>query len=278
MEDCLVEKLKEYAAEIRRDVIQMTYNVGGIGAHIGGSLSLCEIMAVLYRSVLKFDLANRGREDRDRVIISKGHGVMAQYAAFKQIGLITEAELYDFKKPGSWLTAHPIMDVEHLIDFSTGSLGHGLGLGVGMAWALKMKGNDKARVYVIVGDGECDEGSVWESAAAACQLGLDNLIVIVDKNQLQFDDRTENIIAMNNMADRWKAFGWQCSEVNGHDVSELRQALLVRPEGGGPYCVVANTLKGKGVSFVEGVAKWHLGRLSKDQYEQAMKEQEAAHD
>jgi len=273
MEDCPVGKLKEYAAEIRRDVIQMTYNVGGIGAHIGGSLSLCEIMAVLYRSVLKYDLNDRGREDRDRVIISKGHGVMAQYAAFKQIGLITEAELYDFKKAGSWLTAHPIMDVEHLIDFSTGSLGHGLGLGVGMAWGLKMKGNSSARTFVVVGDGECDEGSIWESAAAAAQLGLDNLVVVVDKNQLQFDDRTENIIAMDNMAERWRSFGWQCSVVDGHDVAELQEELQVRTTDR-PYCVVANTLKGKGVSFVEGIAKWHLGRLSKDQYEQAMKEQE----
>ena len=265
-------KLREAAQEIRKDVIQMTYNVGGIGAHIGGSLSLCEIMAVLYLKILHFDPQAPAREDRDRFIISKGHGVMAQYAVFKQLGMITQEELYNFKKEGSWLTAHPIMAPERGIEFSTGSLGQGLGLGIGTAIALKKKGNLTSRVYVVLGDGECDEGSVWEGVLSAAQHGLDNLTVIVDKNGLQFDDKTTEIISLEDMEAKWKSFGWAVKSVDGHDVCALTDALLEKHDR--PYAVIANTVKGKGVSFIENVAKWHLGRLSKEQYEQAMAEQE----
>ena len=269
-------KLRNAAKEIRKDVIRMTYKVGGIGAHIGGSLSLPEIMAVLYLKILKYDIKEMDKEDRDRLIISKGHGVMAQYAAFKQIKLITEEELFTFKQVGSWLTAHPIIDPKKGIEFSTGSLGQGFGLGIGSAWALKLKENLSSKVYVILGDGECNEGSVWEGAMSAPQLKLDNLVVIIDKNGLQFDDATTEIISMENMEERWKSFGWAAKTVDGHDVEALYNALSEKHDR--PYVVIANTIKGKGVSFIEKVAKWHLGKLSKEQYEQAMAEQEINND
>ena len=267
-----INKLRRAAKEIRKDIIQMTYNVGGIGAHIGGSLSLPEIIAVLYLEILKFDPKNPNNENRDRFLLSKGHGVMAQYAVFKQLGMISEEELYNFKKEGSWLTAHPTINPEKGIEFSSGSLGQGLGLGIGTAWALKMKGNLSSRVYVVLGDGECNEGSIWEGAMCAPQLHLNNLTVIVDKNGLQFDDKTTEIISMEDMEAKWKSFGWDTKTVNGHDVAALYEALKEKHDK--PFALIANTVKGKGVSFIENVPKWHLGKLSKEQYEQAMAEQE----
>lgn len=267
-----INKLRKAAKEIRKDIIQMTYNVGGIGAHIGGSLSLPEIIAVLYLEILKFDPKNPNNENRDRFLLSKGHGVMAQYAVFKQLGMISEEELYNFKKEGSWLTAHPTINPEKGIEFSSGSLGQGLGLGIGTAWALKMKGNLFSRVYVVLGDGECNEGSIWEGAMCAPQLHLNNLTVIVDKNGLQFDDKTTEIISMEDMEAKWKSFGWETKTVNGHDVAALYEALKEKHDK--PFALIANTVKGKGVSFIENVPKWHLGKLSKEQYEQAMAEQE----
>lgn len=267
-----INKLRKAAKEIRKDVIQMTYNVGGIGAHIGGSLSLPEIIAVLYLEILNFDPKNPSNENRDRFLLSKGHGVMAQYAVFKQLGMISEEELYNFKKEGSWLTAHPTINPEKGIEFSSGSLGQGLGLGIGTAWALKMKGNLSSRVFVVLGDGECNEGSIWEGAMCAPQLHLNNLTVIVDKNGLQFDDKTTEIISMEDMEAKWKSFGWDTKTVDGHDVAALYEALKEKHDK--PFALIANTVKGKGVSFIENVPKWHLGKLSKEQYEQAMAEQE----
>ena len=267
-----INKLRKAAKEIRKDVIQMTYNVGGIGAHIGGSLSLPEIITVLYLEILNFDPKNPSNENRDRFLLSKGHGVMAQYAVFKQLGMISEEELYNFKKEGSWLTAHPTINPEKGIEFSSGSLGQGLGLGIGTAWALKMKGNLSSRVFVVLGDGECNEGSIWEGAMCAPQLHLNNLTVIVDKNGLQFDDKTTEIISMEDMEAKWKSFGWDTKTVDGHDVAALYEALKEKHDK--PFALIANTVKGKGVSFIENVPKWHLGKLSKEQYEQAMAEQE----
>lgn len=267
-----INKLRKAAKEIRKDVIQMTYNVGGIGAHIGGSLSLPEIIAVLYLEILNFDPKNPSNENRDRFLLSKGHGVMAQYAVFKQLGMISEEELYNFKKEGSWLTAHPTINPEKGIEFSSGSLGQGLGLGIGTAWALKMKGNLSSRVFVVLGDGECNEGSIWEGAMCAPQLHLNNLTVIVDKNGLQFDDKTTEIISMEDMEAKWKSFGWDTKTVDGHDVAALYEVLKEKHDK--PFALIANTVKGKGVSFIENVPKWHLGKLSKEQYEQAMAEQE----
>jgi len=264
--------VQSLATEIRKDIIAMTYKVGGIGAHIGGSLSLCEIIAALFSGVINLNKENLPSQNRDHLIISKGHGVMALYSLYKQFGIISQDELDSFKKDGSWLTAHPTMNNTRGFDFSSGSLGHGLSLAVGAAWGLKLKENVKDKYYVILGDGECNEGSVWEGAMAAVQLKLDNLVVILDKNGLQFDDKTENIISMESMEAKWKAFGWNVAVVNGHNVEELYNALSVSSDK--PYIVIAKTVKGKGVSFIENDPKWHLNHLTKNQYELALQEQE----
>lgn len=266
-----LEELKNASRSIRNNVIKMTYYAGGYGAHIGGSLSLVEILSVLYGNILNYQKFNLANEIRDRLILSKGHGGLALYAAFREFGLITQEELDSFRKSGSWLTAHPTMDITKGIEFSSGSLGQGLGQGIGTAVALKLKKNDSSKVYVILGDGECDEGSVWEGVMSAPQLKLNNLIVIVDKNNLQCDDKTDNILSLKNLSKAWEDLGWQVSVVNGHSEEQLLSALQKRNDK--PYVIVANTVKGKGVSFIENNPKWHMGRLSKSQYIEAMKEQ-----
>lgn len=264
-------ELKTASRNIRNNIIKMTYYAGGYGAHIGGSLSMVEIMSVLYGNILNYKKENLANELRDRLILSKGHGGVALYAAFKEFNLISQEELDSFRKSGSWLTAHPTMDINKGIEFSSGSLGQGLGQGIGTAIALKRRKNLSSKVYVILGDGECDEGSIWEAAMMAPQLNLDNLIVIIDKNGLQCDDKTDNIISLQNIENIWKSFGWETLTVNGHDESELLSAL--QKEFSKPYVIIANTIKGKGVSFIENEPKWHMGRLSKNQYIQAMEEQ-----
>lgn len=272
MTNGLIKIMQQRALQIRKDIIQMTYNVGGIGAHIGGSLSLAEIISVLYSDILHFDLNNLDTSGRDRLIISKGHGVIALYSIFWQVGLMEQCEINSFKQQGSWLTAHPVMNATKGIDFSSGSLGHGLSLGVGSAWGLKLKENNHSKVYVILGDGECNEGAVWEAVMSASQLKLDNLIVIIDKNNIQFDDRTEYIISMEDMGEKWRSFGWNVFDVDGHDVDALHTALKKTSKK--PLVIIAHTIKGKGVSFIENDPKYHLARLSLKDYELAMSEQE----
>ena len=216
--------VQNYADEIRKDVIRMTYSAGNQGAHIGGSLSLCEIMAVLYHEVMTVDPENLTSETRDRLILSKGHGAIALYAVLKSIGVLSEAELETYKQNGSIITAHPTRILEKGLEFASGSLGQGLSIGVGVALGLKRKGNP-ARVFVIVGDGECDEGSVWEAAASASHYGLNNLICIIDKNQLQYDGNTQAILNMDSLAEKFRCFGWDAIEVDGHDCSALSTAL-----------------------------------------------------
>lgn len=263
--------LRNKAGDIRKDIIDMTFHAGGFGAHLGGSLSLAEIMSVLYFSVLNFDAKNMDKEDRDRLILSKGHGAVALYAAFKEAGIISKDEMDSFRHGESWLTAHPVMDIKKGIEFSSGSLGQGLGLGIGTALSLKMKKN-AAHVYVILGDGECNEGAVWEGVMYAPQLALDNITVIVDKNGLQCDDRTTEIVSMENMAESWKSFGWDVDVIDGHDVEQIDAALSTKHDR--PFVIIANTVKGRGVSFAENNPLWHMGRLTKEQYEQAISEQE----
>lgn len=265
-------KCQKAAVEIRKDIIRMTYNAGNTGAHIGGSLSIVEIMAVLHLGIMRYDVTNPYMEERDRFILSKGHGVMAQYAALKQLGLISQEELLTFKKNETHLFAHPSLDLKRGIEFSSGSLGQGLSFGVGTALALKRKGNFSSRVFVLLGDGECDEGSVWEAASSASHYKLDNLTAIVDENQLQYDGATSEVLSKDNLLTRWHSFGWSAVHVNGHSIEELLNELSVR--GNKPTVIIARTVKGKGVSFMEDMQQWHNGRLSQKQFEEAMAEQE----
>lgn len=263
----LVNKSKN----MRKHIINMTYHAGGYGAHIGGALSLVEILSVLFGKVLNYNKNNLAEENRDRFILSKGHGALAIYAAFREYNLISQETMETFRKSGSWLTAHPTIDVSKGIEFSSGSLGQGLGQGIGTSIALRLKNNNKSKVYVILGDGECDEGSIWEGAMLAPQLKLDNLIVIIDKNGLQCDDKTSNIIDLSNIENVWKNFGWDAVTVDGHNEEMIYNALI--QQSNKPRVIIANTIKGKGVSFIENEPKWHMGRLTKQQYIQAMEEQ-----
>ncbi len=259
--------------EMRIDLLKMGLAAKSAGAHLGGSLSLVEVMSALYGEVMSFDPKNPSWEDRDRLIFSKGHGVMAQYVALRQIGVLTEDELMTYKATGSIASAHPSIHQARLgIDFASGSLGQGLSQGVGVALALRRKANYSSRVFVIMGDGECDEGSVWEAAASAAHYGLKNLVAIIDENKLQYDGPTDQILNLSDLCAKWRAFGWDSCEVDGHDVSSIVSALQAPHEK--PLALIAKTVKGKGVSFMENVAAWHHGIVTQKIYDQAMAELE----
>lgn len=261
-----VEACERAAQEIRYDILRMGLKTGANGAHFGGGLSLVEIMAVLYLSVMRVDPARPRWPERDRFILSKGHGAMAYYAALKQAGFVTDEELMTFKSNHTFLYGHPSMNPDKGIEFSSGSLGLGLALGAGTAMGLRKRGNNTSRVFVLMGDGECDEGSVWESAASAAHFGLSNLVAIVDKNGLQYDGPTREILNMDGMAEKWESFGWHARVVDGHSVSELLDAFD-RLEGK-PTVVIANTVKGKGVPFMEHNPAWHHSRLTQAQFDE----------
>lgn len=264
----IINKCINASSQMRIDVIRMTKQTGNTGAHAGGSLSMVEIMAVLYNAVMKYKISNTRWEERDRFILSKGHGVIAQYAAMKSIGILTDEELMTFKKNETRLYAHPSMNMDIGIEFSSGSLGQGLSLGVGTALALKRKLNYDSRVFVLLGDGECNEGQIWEAAASASHFKLNNLTVIIDKNKLQYDGETTLVLNMDNIEDKWKAFGFTCVVVDGHSVEQLIEAFNVVSDK--PITIVAETIKGKGITFMENNPEWHNNRLSDEQYKQAM--------
>ncbi len=266
-----MNEFQNIVKEVRKDIITMTYNVGSLGAHIGGSLSLAEIMAVLYLKA-NINKNNLQDESRDRIILSKGHGVIAQYAAMKQIGIINKEDILTFKKNNSILTAHPSLNSSIGIEFSSGSLGMGLSLGVGVCLALKRKNNKKSKVYVILGDGECNEGSIWEACASASHYNLKNLVAIIDKNNLQYDGATEDVLSMASLEEKFKSFGWDTISIDGHNCNEIYNAIKLEIKK--PLAIIANTIKGNGVSFIANDYTWHNHRLTKEQYAQAIKEQE----
>lgn len=261
--------------EMRIDLLKMALVAKAQGAHLGGSLSMVEIMAALYSKVLTFDPQDMMAEWRDRLILSKGHGVMAQYTALKQCGLLSEEQLLGYKTNGGMISAHPSVNLGLGIEYASGSLGMGLSLGVGAALALRRKGNTGPRVFVVLGDGECDEGSVWEAACSATHYKLGNLVAIVDRNGLQYDGPTESVMTLEDFEARWKAFGWDTVSVDGHDVAALVSALSRRTEK--PLAVIARTVKGKGVSFMEHAVQWHNGVVTQKLFEQAMAELGGAH-
>jgi transketolase len=266
------ETLSQIADEIRLDCLRMGLNTGANGAHFGGGLSLVEIMAVLYGHVMRIDPSRPRWEGRDRFVLSKGHGAMAYYAALKQVGFVTDDELMTFKSNNTFLYGHPSINVERGIEFSSGSLGLGLALGIGTALGLRLKGNTDPRVYVLLGDGECNEGSIWESAISASHFGLSNLTVIIDKNGLQYDGVTEHILDMGDLASKFESFGWSVQVVNGHDIGELLAAFDKQSQR--PSAIVANTIKGKGVPYMENNATWHHNRLSQKQFDEIINDRE----
>ncbi|MCI8886334.1 MAG: transketolase [Dorea sp.] len=250
---------EELAWKIRRHSIEMTHLSGG--SHIGSILSVADIIAILYTDIMKYDSGNPDWEERDRFILSKGHAGAAIYAALAESEFFDIEELKTHYANGSRLSGH----VSHHIpgvDFSTGSLGHGLSAGVGMAYAAKKDGKNAHKVYVVLGDGECNEGSIWEAVLFANHFRLNNIVVIVDHNHMQSLDFNENTLEIENFASKWKAFGWNVIEINGNDHLELKGAFQKADEYSKalihkPTVIIANTIKGFGVSFMENDILWH---------------------
>lgn len=274
--DIVYAKCFSAAKDMRRDIINMTYKSGTIGAHIGGALSMVEIMSALFIGVMKYNTNNTLWDCRDRFILSKGHGAMALYAVMKQTGMLSVDDLNTFKKNETVLYAHPSYNSDLGIEFSSGSLGQGLSQGAGVALALTKRGNTESRVFALVGDGECNEGEIWEAAAFASHYRLSNLVTIVDKNGMQYDGITDAVLSMGNLAEKWESFGWEAVSVDGHRIDELLSTFSMR--GNKPRVIIANTIKGKGVSFMENNPVWHSNRMNEQQYQQAVQEWEAAYD
>lgn len=245
---------QELAWLIRRHAVEMTALSGG--SHIGSVLSVADILAVLYADVLNVDSDNPAWDERDRVILSKGHAGAGIYGALAESGFFPVAELRTHYQNGSRLSGHVSHHVPG-VDFSTGSLGHGLGVGAGMALAAKQDFKSH-RIFVVLGDGECDEGSVWEAALFANNFELSNLVAIVDHNHMQSLDWCENTLKFGRLSTKWEAFGWNVIEINGNDHDELRAALSSAPANPlAPTVIMANTVKGKGISFMENDILWH---------------------
>lgn len=268
----IIQSCSQAAYQMRKNALKMSLAAGKNGAHLGGGLSMIEIIATLYMGVMNYKKSDLHWEERDRFILSKGHGVLALYTALEQAGILTEHELLEFKSNETFLTGHPTMNIDKGIEFSSGSLGQGLSLGVGTCLALRRKGNAKSKCYVLLGDGECNEGSVWEAAMCANQYNLNRLVAVIDRNKLQYDGETSEIMRMDNMKMRWEAFGWKALEVDGHDIGQLYDALTYASDK--PLVVIADTVKGKGISFMENNPVWHHAVLTQRQYEQAMHELE----
>lgn len=260
-------KVVNAAKDIRKMIYIIAHHAGG--GHMGGAFSISDIIATLYfGDLMKYDATNPNWEGRDRFILSKGHACYALYAALAKAGYFPAEELRHVGKPGSKFGGHPkIYDIPG-VEATTGALGHGLSFAMGMALAHKIDGKDN-HFYVALGDGECQEGSIWEAALSAPSLKLDNLTVIVDHNKLQAMDQLENIVKMQPLAEKWKAFGWNVIEIDGHNVEEIDRALRGR-ENYIPTVVIAHTIKGKGVSFMEGVPIWHYRMPNKDELQVLM--------
>ena len=271
MEGNSIRELKNTAVDLRKHVIDMIYKAQS--GHPGGSLSVADFVTACYFQEMRVDPKNPKWEDRDRFILSKGHVCPAQYAALAMKGYFGMEVLDTLRKEGSMLQGHPDMKKCPGIDISTGSLGQGLACGVGMAIDGKRRGRDY-RVYVAVGDGECQEGEIWEACQTANKYRLDNLIVFVDDNGLQLDGTTDEVMPNINLGHKFQAFGFDVYEIDGNDMEQVTAAIKLAKtvKNGHPKCLFAHTVKGKGVSFMENECGWHGTAPNKEQYEQAMKE------
>ena len=259
---------------IRRNGLEMTHL--SRGSHIGSIFSVAEIIAVLYGRVLNVDPADPGKPDRDRMILSKGHAGSAVYTALAELGFFPVEELKTHYANGSRLSGHVSHKGVPGVEISTGSLGHGLAIGAGMALGAKMDGASW-RTYVVLGDGECDEGSVWEAALQAAQFRLDRLIAVVDYNHMQSLDFVSNTLALEPFGAKWRDFGWNALSCDGHDTEALERAFVQARENAGsgkPTVILADTVKGKGVSFMENDILWHYRTPQGEEYEAALKELE----
>ena len=265
-----IDELKKQTVEIRRDIVQMIADSNS--GHPGGSLSATDIVTALFFSEMNFDSKNPKWEDRDRFILSKGHACPVLYSCMARTGFFEYEELKTLRQINSRIQGHP--EVRRLpgIEASTGSLGQGLSIGAGIALSAKLLGKSY-RTYVLTGDGELDEGQIWEAAMFCAHKKIDNLVAIVDSNKQQLDGWVKDIMSLEPLADKWKAFGWEVIEIDGHNLEEILMAFdKAKTIKGKPTVIIANTIKGKGVSFMENNLEFHGMAPTKEQLEQALKE------
>lgn len=268
-----IKELKKKAIEIRKDILKMLTLAGS--GHTGGSLSIVDILVVLYYYVLKIDPKNPKWKERDLFLLSKGHGCPALYATLAEKGYFPKDDLWGLRKMGSRLQGHPQIGLPG-VEISSGSLGQGLSIGNGMALAVRL---DKLpnRIYCLMGDGETNEGQVWEAAMTASHYKLDNVCAIIDYNKLQIDGFCCDVKDMGSFVDKWKNFGWYTIETDGHDIGKLIDAFdKAKTVKMMPTVIIAHTIKGKGVSFVENKVEWHGVAPKKEEYEKAIAELEEA--
>lgn len=265
-----ITELKKYAVKVRKHVIDEVYSAAS--GHPGGSLSCTDILVALYFGEMRVDPKKPAWDDRDRFVLSKGHCSPALYAVLAEKGFFPREDLLTFRKADSYLEGHPSMRYVPGVDMSTGSLGQGISAAVGMAMAGKVD-NKEYRVYAILGDGELEEGQVWEASMAAAHYKLDNLTAFLDYNGLQIDGKITDVMSPEPVAGKFEAFGWNVLTVDGHDIEKILDAVnSAKNTKGRPTIIIANTIKGKGVSFMENQAGWHGSAPNKEQRDQAIAE------
>jgi transketolase len=265
-----VEDLKKMAATIRCDIIEMICTAKA--GHPGGSLSATDLVTALYFRLMRIDPANPRWPDRDRFILSKGHACPVWYSALAERGFFDKSHLGTLRRLGSILQGHPDMNKVPGIDMTAGSLGHGLSVGIGMALAGRLQKKDY-HIWVVIGDGESQEGSVWEAAMAGSKWKLDNLTAILDRNNLQNDSYVDELMPIEPVADKWRAFGWNTVEIDGHRMEEIVPALEgVKTFKGAPTIIIAHNVKGKGVSYMENVCEWHGKAPCREEADRALEE------
>lgn len=267
----IVSNLERIARSVRRKILLSIYYAGS--GHPGGALSCTDILVYLY--FREMNISDLNNPDRDRFIMSKGHSCPVLYAVLSEKGFISEEELWKLRKTGSLLQGHPEMGIPG-VEAPSGSLGQGFSFALGLALAAKKTGK-RFRTYVLLGDGECNEGEVWEGAMFGAYYRLDNLVAIVDYNKLQSDDYCENVTSLESLVDKWRAFNWNVVEINGHSFTEIAFAFdIAKKLKGKPTCIIAHTVKGKGISFMENNPLWHGSRApTKEELELALKELES---
>ncbi|MFX0037008.1 MAG: transketolase [Candidatus Hermodarchaeota archaeon] len=258
--------------DIKKDILTMIYKAQS--GHPGGSLSCANIIYLLYNNIMRINRENPTWEDRDIFILSKGHAAPALYAVLSKFGFIRREELFSLRQFGSKLQGHPVKNPEFGVEITTGSLGMGLSIGVGCALNSKLDHNDKF-IYVLIGDGELNEGAIWEGAMSASHFKLDNLIAIIDRNGIQLDGSTEEIMALEPLAEKWKAFGWEVIEIDGSDLNQLLQGFEKSKNIiGKPKVIVSYLIKGSDVSFMQHTQKYHGRAPNEEEFKTAIKELE----
>jgi transketolase len=260
-----------FKKKLLKNILDMAYNAGSRSAHIGGALSLVDIISVLFSKFININDIDKSQKNKDKFILSKGHACLAYYSALNIVGLISSEKLKTFEKDDTDLPGHPVRNPDLGIEFSNGSLGMGLSIGIGLSLGYKKKKISNS-VYVILGDGECNEGSVWEAAMAAPNYRLDNLIAIIDNNNFQQTGTNSQIMSLGNLNEKWKSFGWEVFEFDGHSIQSILRVLENLKKNNIPKLLIAKTIKGKGFDFAENNNDWHHSILTKEKYLACLKQ------